>query len=78
MNLWINDRIPAPEGYFWCKSVNDVLYIIDHYENNIDFFNQDLLGFVQKCENEWGYNCNFVKDCIKLKELKKMKNKKRK
>ena len=23
MKLWIDDVRPAPEGYWWCKSVND-------------------------------------------------------
>ena len=23
MKLWIDDVRPAPEGYFWCKSVNE-------------------------------------------------------
>lgn len=70
MNLWVNDTISAPHGYFWCKSVNDVLYIIDNYENNIDFLNQDLLDFVQECENEWGCNYNIFEDYVEIKCIK--------
>ena len=30
MKLWIDDVRPAPEGYVWCKSVNEAkLFIID-------------------------------------------------
>ena len=28
MKLWIDDMRPAPEGYFWCKSVNEAKKII--------------------------------------------------
>lgn len=30
MKLWIDDVRPAPEGYTWCKSVNEAKYIITH------------------------------------------------
>ena len=29
MKLWIDDVRPAPEGYFWCKSVNEAIDCID-------------------------------------------------
>ena len=28
MKLWIDDIRPAPEGYVWCKSVNEAKYTI--------------------------------------------------
>lgn len=28
MKLWVDDVRPAPEGYVWCKSVNDAKAII--------------------------------------------------
>ena len=37
MKLWIDDVRPAPEGYVWCKSVNEARYMInsvDHTELN--------------------------------------------
>lgn len=33
MKLWIDDVRPAPDGYIWCKSVNETIAII---ENNSD------------------------------------------
>ena len=33
MKLWIDDIRPAPDGYIWCKSVNETIAII---ENNSD------------------------------------------
>ena len=38
MKLWIDDVRPAPEGYFWCKSVIDAKYIIETYNNYIGGF----------------------------------------
>jgi hypothetical protein len=32
MKLWIDDVRPAPEGYIWCKSVNEAKQEIDHIE----------------------------------------------
>ena len=31
MKLWIDDVRPAPEGYVWCKSVNEVKEWIEYY-----------------------------------------------
>ena len=33
MKLWIDDIRPAPDGYIWCKSVNETIAVI---ENNSD------------------------------------------
>ena len=30
MKIWIDDCRPAPEGYVWCKTVNDAIYRIAH------------------------------------------------
>lgn len=32
MKLWIDDVRPAPEGYVWCKSVNEAKDFIMHQE----------------------------------------------
>lgn len=31
MKIWIDDVRPAPEGYEWCKSVNQAIYIIEAF-----------------------------------------------
>ena len=38
MKLWIDDVRPAPEGYFWCKSVNEAKRVIadPHVQYNYD------------------------------------------
>ena len=32
MKLWIDDMRSAPEGYVWCKSVNDAIIYIERNE----------------------------------------------
>lgn len=32
MRLWIDDVRPAPEGYVWCKSVNETIRFIENTE----------------------------------------------
>lgn len=32
IKLWIDDRRPAPEGYIWCKSVNETIKYIQENE----------------------------------------------
>ena len=39
MRLWIDDVRPAPEGYVWCKSVNEtkeLILIAEHRETTKD------------------------------------------
>ena len=33
MKIWIDDVRPAPEGYIWCKSVNDTIATIELAES---------------------------------------------
>ena len=35
MKLWIDDVRPTPEGYIWCKSVNEALRTIHKYPDEI-------------------------------------------
>ena len=37
MKLWIDDIRPAPEGYEWCKSVNEAKCKIIELEKQIEF-----------------------------------------
>ena len=40
MKLWIDDVRPAPEGYVWCKSVNDAY---DRFHRQLGLFPEDEL-----------------------------------
>jgi hypothetical protein len=40
MKIWVDDIRPAPEGYVWCKSVNEtILYIISVEEDQKRSYN---------------------------------------
>lgn len=32
MKLWVDDVRPAPNGYYWVKSVNEAIKVITNYE----------------------------------------------
>ena len=34
MKIWVDDVRPAPEGYVWCKSVNEAIIEIKHNEGS--------------------------------------------
>lgn len=36
INIWVDDIRPAPEGFIWLKSVNDVINFIWSYQKNFD------------------------------------------
>ena len=38
MKLWIDDVRPAPEGYIWCKSVNEAKKQIEDIEKEQQYF----------------------------------------
>lgn len=38
MKIWIDDVRPAPEGYIWCKSVNEAIDTIDAIGLNDEYF----------------------------------------
>ena len=38
MKLWIDDARPAPEGYIWCKSVNETKELIEDLEKEQQYF----------------------------------------
>ena len=37
MKLWIDDVRPAPEGYYWAKTLNTAIYEIMRYNKERDF-----------------------------------------
>lgn len=39
MKLWVDDVRPAPEGYIWCRTVDDAKATIFKYSNRIDWDN---------------------------------------
>ena len=45
MRIWVDDVRSAPEGYVWCKSVNETISFIDKWDRiceiNIDLIDID-------------------------------------
>ena len=41
MKLWIDDVRPAPEGYVWCKSVNEIIRVINQAEDVVQKMKQN-------------------------------------
>ena len=41
MKIWLDDIRPVPEGYVWCKSVNEAITVIEDNKNNIGVIDLD-------------------------------------
>ncbi len=42
IKFWVDDIRPAPEGYIWCKSVNEIIGIIDAINVMTDDFDTPI------------------------------------
>ena len=67
MRLWLDDVRPAPEGYIWCKSVNDAIRYIELYGDYLDFDNNlvDMIEIVD-IDHDAGNYAQYGGDYIKL------------
>lgn len=59
MKIWVDGTYPAPDGYIWCKSVDEAKTAIFFYERN--FFDDKIL-------------LDLSKDCINLLDWLEIKN----
>lgn len=69
MKLWIDDSRPAPDGYVWCKSVNDAKRKIEYCESWLNSGLTNLIGFdieVIDVDHDAGEYVYFGGDYIKL------------
>ena len=48
MKLWIDDVRPAPEGYVWCKSVDEAQLVIETNERNAEWFSNQAYNLENK------------------------------
>lgn len=67
MKLWIDDVRPAPEGYYWIKSVYQAIRVINKYSNWLDNNMQgiDLIELIDM-DHDAGVYAHFGGDYIKL------------
>lgn len=56
MKLWIDDIRPAPEGYYWCKSVNEAMKHISWMEKELNNLKK----------NDWCYSSETFAELFKL------------
>lgn len=71
MKLWVDDVRPAPEGYVWCKSVNQTMWAIIAFEDLAIGEYDDFDGDFQ-CLCGHGYdggNVYFFDDKIELIDM---------
>lgn len=68
MKIWLDDIRPAPEGFRWCKSVNEAKNMIINYETMFNasggkkFYEIELID----CDHDLGDYANDGGDGIKL------------
>ncbi len=48
MKLWVDDVRPAPEGYVWCKSVNNAILKIQMAERRAINLEDEVLQYLRK------------------------------
>ena len=78
MKIWVDDVRPAPEGYEWCKSVDDAIYLIDGiymYHWATEFWNtvKDKLEVID-LDHDAGEYAKFGGDYIKLLDYLEQKS----
>lgn len=64
MKLWIDSARPAPEGYVWCKSIDETKHrirrsceelIVANIYNNKDIINYFTIEFISICFDNIDY-----------------------
>ena len=64
MKIWVDDVRPAPEGYVWCKSVNETIETIDAINIASDDFDTPIV--LVDIDHDAGDYVNDGGDYIKL------------
>lgn len=57
MKIWLDDIRPAPDGYVWCRSVNEVIGVISNTNDKIELID---------CDHDLGEYAGDGEDGIKL------------
>ena len=67
MKLWVDDIRPAPNGYYWCKSVNEAKRVIEEYSSRVDFDNNIVYDIeLIDLDHDAGSYAEFGGDYIKI------------
>lgn len=66
MRLWVDDIRPAPENYFWAKTVNEAKTTIEFFENVLMRNRPDRTIELIDLDHDAGDFAHFGGDYIKL------------
>lgn len=66
MKLWIDDVRPAPENYFWAKTVNEAKATIEFFENVLMRDKPDRVIEIIDIDHDAGEFAQYGGDYIKL------------
>lgn len=62
MKLWVDDVRPAPEGYVWCRTVNEVINLVPDVEEYLGTKTIELIDL----DHDAGSFAQYGGDYIKL------------
>ena len=74
MKLWIDDTRPAPEGYVWCKSVNeakDTVLMLELYATVNEDYKVELIDLDHDAGDYAGEGGDYIRLLDWLEETKR-------
>lgn len=74
MKLWIDDTRPAPEGYVWCKSVNeakDTVLMLELYATVDERYKVELIDLDHDAGDYAGEGGDYIRLLDWLEETKR-------
>ena len=74
MKLWIDDTRPAPEGYVWCKSVNeakDTILLLELYATVNEDYKVELIDLDHDAGDYAGEGGDYIRLLDWLEETKR-------
>lgn len=61
MKLWVDDVRPAPEGYVWCRTVNEVISLIPDAEECLDVTTIEVIDMDHDAGDFAQYGGDYIK-----------------
>ena len=61
MKLWIDDVRPAPEGYVWCRTVNEVISLIPDAEECLGVATIEVIDMDHDAGDYVQYGGDYIK-----------------
>lgn len=61
MKLWVDDVRPAPEGYVWCRTVNEVISLIPDAEECLGVATIEVIDMDHDAGDYWQYGGDYIR-----------------